>query len=168
MIHPLVKLITVDGFFTEQQANHLTNITYNLQYIQKEYGKEIEHFNMVPENANEMFSDILSTKIVVDEDNSGVFRKPELFIHFEHFDNHNQWIFACALQRTTFNVYQHETGAKSALEGYQFNYRNLMEWGTNTKVSCDLMPGEGVLFRPWLFHSFDGGLIQLFRLEERE
>ena len=168
MIHPLVKIITVDGFFNQEEATRLHNITTNLQYVEKEFGKEIEHFNMVPENINEMFSNILNTKIEVDEDRSGVFRKPDLFIHFEGFDGMDEWIFVCALRQTMFNIYEHETGAKSCLEGYEFNYRNLMEWGSNTKVSYELKPGEGVLFRPWLFHSFDGGLIQLFRLREIE
>jgi len=168
MIHPLVKIITVDGFLSPEDGIRLSNITRNLQYVQKEFGQEIDHFNMVPEGVNEMFSNILNTKIEVDEDLSGVFRKPELFIHFEGFDTLNEWVFVCALDQTMFNIYEHETGAKSALEGVNFNYRNLMEWGTNTKVSYELKPGEGVLFRPWLFHSFDGGLVQIFRLREKE
>lgn len=168
MIHPLVKIITVDGFFNEQQAINLSVITNNLQYVQKDFGREIENFNMIPENCDQLFSEILGTNMKVDEDNSGIFRKPELFIHFENFENLNQWIFVCALHQTTFNIYEHVTGAKSALDGYNFNYRNLMEWGTNTKVSYELKPGEGVLFRPWLFHSFDGGLVQVFRLKEIE
>jgi hypothetical protein len=168
MIHPLVKIITVDGFLSQEDGIRLSNITRGLQYVQKEFGQEIDQFNMVPEGANEMFSNILNTKIEVDEDLSGVFRKPELFIHFEGFDTLNEWVFVCALDQTMFNIYEHETGAKSALEGVNFNYRNLMEWGTNTKVSYELKPGEGVLFRPWLFHSFDGGLVQIFRLREKE
>jgi hypothetical protein len=168
MIHPLVKIITIDGFFSQEEATRLGEITRNLQYTQNQLGQEIEHFNMIPENANEMFSSILNTKIEVDEDRSGIFRKPELFIHFEEFDTLDEWVFVCVLEHTMFNIYQHESGAKSALDGYQFNYRNLMEWGSNTKVSYELLPGEGVLFRPWLFHSFSGGLIQIFRLKERE
>ena len=168
MIHPLVKIITVDGFLTEEDGIRLSNVVRGLQYVQQEFGKEIPNFNLIPENANKLFSDILNTNVEVDEDLSGVFRRPELFIHFEGFDTLNEWVFACALDQTMFNIYEHETGAKSALEGTNFNYRNLMEWGTNTKVSYELKPGEGVLFRPWLFHSFDGGLIQIFRLREKE
>jgi hypothetical protein len=168
MIHPLVKIITVDGFLTEEDGTRLGNVIRNLQYVQKEFGKEIENFNLVQPDANKLFSDILNTNIEVDEDRSGIFRKPELFIHFEGFDALNEWIFVVALEPTFFNIYEHESGAKCALEGVNFNYRNLFEWGSNTKAHYDLKPGEGVLFRPWLFHSFDGGLIQIFRLREIE
>lgn len=166
MIHPLVKIITVDGFFSKEEATRLCNITYNLQYVDNNFGKQIENFNMVPEDSNEMFSNILGTTIEVDEDNSGVFRIPERFIHFEEFVNTNEWIFAVALQPSTFDVFEHQSGAVNALHGYKYNYRNLFEW--DHKINYQLDPGQGVLFRPWLFHSFDCGLIQVFRLREKD
>ena len=30
MIHPLVKIITIDGFFSKEEAERLSNITFNL------------------------------------------------------------------------------------------------------------------------------------------
>lgn len=166
MIHPLVKIITVDEFFKLEDARHLSLIVDNLQYNECEYGQEIINFNMVPEDIDQMFSTILGTNIVVDKDTSGVFRRPKLGIHFESFEGSNQWTFACALQQSTFNVFEHQSGAVSALQGYQFNYKNLFEW--DLKINYILSPGQGVLFRPWLFHSFDQGLIQIFRLQEHE
>jgi hypothetical protein len=165
MIHPLVKLISVDGFFSEEEARRLSYITDGLQYEKCEFGKQIPNFNMVPENANSMFSTILDTNIEVDEPRSGIFRFPELFIHFEEFDSTDEWIFAVALQQSTFNVYEHTSGAKNALDKYQLGYRNLFEW--DLQINYVLKPGQGVLFRPWLFHSFDTGLIQVFRLKEK-
>jgi hypothetical protein len=120
---------------------------------------------MVPENTNSMFSTILDTNIVVDEERSGVFRFPELFIHFEEFNGTDEWVFAVALQQSTFNVFEHKSGAKNALDKYQLGYRNLFEW--DLQINYVLKPGQGVLFRPWLFHSFDTGLIQVFRLKEK-
>lgn len=165
MIHPLVKIITVDGFFSKEEAIRLSNITYNLQYVKKDFGGEIENFNMVPENSNEMFSNILGSNVEVDEDRSGIFRIPERFIHFEEFSDSNEWIFVVALQSSTFDVFEHQSGAKTALDGYKYNYRNLFEW--DHKINYQLDPGQGVLLRPWLFHSFDCGLIQVFRLKEK-
>lgn len=165
MIHPLVKLISVDGFFSQEEAIRLSYITDMLQYEKKDIGREIPNFNMVPENANEMFSTILDTPIEVDEDRSGVFRFPELFIHFEEFDSTNEWVFAVALQESTFNVFEHKSGAKSALDEYKLGYQNLFEW--DLQINYVLKPGQGILFRPWLFHSFDTGLIQVFRLKEK-
>ena len=79
-----------------------------------EFGEKIENFNMVPENANDMFSNILNTNMEVDEDKSGIFRKPENFIHFEEFSNTDEWIFAVALQPSTFNVFE-RVGSKNHL-----------------------------------------------------
>lgn len=166
MIHRLVKIITVDGFFDEAQAEHLCSATYNLQYAETQFGKEIPNFNMVPENADKMFSDILGTSIEIDEDRSGIFRIPENFIHFESFENTNEWVFAVALQESTFNVFEHKSGVANALKEYKYNYRNLFEW--DLIINYQLKPGHGILFRPWLFHSFDSGQIQVFRLKESD
>lgn len=165
MIHPLVKIISVDGFFSEEAAKNLSYTTEFLQYEKNDLGREIQHFNMVPENANQLFSTILDTHIEVDEERSGIFRFPELFIHFEEFDSMNEWVFVVALQESTFNVFEHKSGAKNALEGYKLGYRNLFEWDLN--INYVLKPGQGVLFRPWIFHSFNTGLIQVFRLREK-
>lgn len=166
MIHPLVKIMVVDGFFNQNDAQRLCNIAANLKYESFEFGDQIPHFNMIPENANEMFSSILNTKIEVDEDNSGVFRKPVTWIHFEGFDDTNEWIFVCALTETTVNIFEHQSGATTALDEHNFNYRNLFEW--DLQIDFVLKPGQGMLFRPWLFHSFNGGLVQLFKLREKE
>jgi hypothetical protein len=165
VIHPLVKIITIDGFFGVEEAQRLCNATYNLQYKEMDFGKQIENFNMVPQDANDMFSNILNTIIEVDQERSGVFRIPERFIHFEQFDGTNEWIFAVALQQSMFDVFEHQSSVTNALGGYKFNYRNLFEW--DHKINYELNPGQGVLFRPWLFHSLDTGLIQFFRLKEK-
>jgi len=165
MIHPLVKIITVDGFFTHEQANSLVASTYNLEYVSTEFGKEIPNFNLISPNFNESASAMLNTSIEVDESRSGFFRLPENFIHFEGFDSTDEWVFAVALQQSTFNVFEHKSGATTALHGHKYNYRDLFQW--DLKINYVLDPGQGVLFRPWLFHSFDTGLIQTFRVTER-
>lgn len=166
MIHHLVKLITVDGFFSSEHATRLSNVVQNLQYVDTEFGKEISEFNMVADAADDMFSNVLNTRVNVDKENSGVFRYPVHWIHFENFKSTNDWIFACALQQSTFNVFEHCSGITTALDRYDFNYRNLFEW--DLKINYILSPGQGILFRPWLFHSFDQGLIQIFKLTEHE
>lgn len=165
MIHPLVKIIAVDDFFNKEQATDLCQKTYYLQYVQKEFGEEIDQFNWVPADANRMFSEVLGTNMVVDEERSGIFRRSGGFIHFEYFESVDQWVFAVALQTTTFNVYEHTSGVQNALREHRFNYRNLFEW--NHRVNYELEPGHGILFRPWLFHSFSNGLTQVFRLTEK-
>lgn len=165
MISPLIKLITVDGFFSEEQATNLCHIAKSLSFTEKEFGLEIDQFNMVPENSNDLFSNIFNTNIVVDEERSGIFRIPRHFVHFEGFDSVNEWIFVCALEKSFLTIYEHlDTGSKTALDNYKLDYMNLLQW--DYQAQHQLSPGQGVLFRPWLFHSLDCGLVQIFRLRE--
>jgi hypothetical protein len=166
MIHPLVKILTVDGFFSANDAVHLANITRSLNFIKNDFGEQVDHFNMVSPDHSLLFSTIIDTDLTVDIDRSGIIRRPEFLIHFEEFDNTNEWVFAVALDQSTFNVYEHKSGSSTALDSYHFNYRNLFEW--DLQINYILKPGQGILFRPWLFHSFDNGLIQMFRLIENK
>ena len=164
-MHPLVKIISVDGFFDSAQASQLYNCVRNLEYKESEFGREIPDFYLIAPDANEQFSAILGTEVEVLEEYSGRFRYPNLFIHFEGFDTLNEWVFAVALDNSTFNVYESLQGPKSALEGHELPYRDLFAW--DLTINYLLKPGQGVLFRPWLFHSFDSGLIQTFRIREK-
>lgn len=166
MIHYLTKIILIDQFFKSEEANQIVNATYFLQYQPMEFGEEIPNFNMVSDDIDELFSKMLNTNIIVDKKQSGIFRKPNNLIHFESFDNLNEWIFMVALQPSTLNIFEHKSGADNALSEYKFNYRNLFEW--DLQINHLLKPGQGILFRPWLFHSFDSGLIQLFKLKETD
>ena len=161
---PLIRTITVDDFFTKETAEQITAVTYDLPKIPCDYGQEIPNFNMVDPDSDEIFSKVLKIPVKIIKEKSGVFRIPELGIHFESFKSIKDWVFVVALQESTFNLFQHKTGASSALEGYKFNYRNLFEW--DITVNYTLKPGQGIFFRPWLFHSFDQGLIQVFNLGE--
>jgi len=162
---PLLKTITVDGFYTPEQAKQMAATVYNLKYTDHEFGKYIENFNLCPPDADQLFSTALNFPVTVDQE-TGNFRIPQAFIHFEDFSSQNDWLFVVALQNSTFNIFEHKTGVVNALEGHKFNYRNLFEW--DLTVSYLLQPGQGILFRPWLFHSFDSGLIQSFRLAAKE
>jgi hypothetical protein len=160
----IIKTLTVDGFYTEEYARNTADAVLSLQYSPSEFGDEIVNFNMIPESADELFSTVLNRKVTVVEESSGVFRIPQLFIHFEGFDSADEWLFVVALQESTFNLFEHQSGAKTALDNYRHNYQNLFEW--DLTVNYQLKPGQGIFFRPWLFHSFNNGLIQTFRLRE--
>lgn len=173
-----IKTITVEDYYTQEEATRLSNVVKNLSFTQHEFGKEIDNFNFTPENSDVLFSKVLNRPVEIIEEQSGVFREPELFIHFESFESLNDWLFVVALESSTFNLYYHlqedmrqcaglpAIGARSALEGYKYNYRNLFEW--HCAVNYLLEPGQGIFFRPWMFHSFDQGLIQTFRLREKD
>jgi len=159
-----IKTMTIDGYFTEMQARDISLAVSGLNFTEHDFGKEIDDFNMVSDDSDSIFSDAFRMNLKVDKERSGIFRYPKQFIHFEESNSQDDWIFACALEESIFNTFEHKSGACSALDGYNFNYRNLFEW--DLLVSYILKPGQGILFRPWLFHSFDSGLIQIFRLKE--
>ena len=161
---PLIKTMTVDEFYTIESATNLHNVVRGLPFQPTEFGKEILNFNHIPADADKLFSNVLSKDVKVDREKSGVFRFPELLIHFEGFESLNEWLFVVAIDHSTFNIFEHKSGTQSALEGYKYNYRNLFEW--DLMVNYQLKPGQAVFFRPWLFHSFDSGIVQMFRLTE--
>jgi hypothetical protein len=168
----MVKLIHADGFFPKGDSESYANTVRNLKFEQKPYGKEIQDFNMILHGMEPVFSRVLGEKVVIEPLRSGIFRKPSQFVHFEEFDTLNEWCFVVALEKTTFNTYHHlqsgfgESGmidAKTALDGYQFNYQNLLEWNVENNVVLE--PNQGVFFRPWVFHSLtEGKLVQYYRL----
>lgn len=166
MIHNIVKTISLEDFYTKDEALKLNTVVCNLNYEESEFGKEIKNFNLIPEDIDKIFSDILNTNIITKKEHSGVFKYPYQFIHFEGFEKSNEWIFIVALEETMLNIYENKNGAKTALDEYRLQYRNLHEW--DLIISYMLKPGQAIMFRPWLFHSFAGGLIQTFRLEETD
>lgn len=163
-----IKTMTIDGFYSLEEAKRIYSVIEGLasNLRQDEFGKELKNFNMISDDADELFSKTLNKKLTVDMNNSGIFRVPELFIHFESFDTLQDWVFVVAIDNSTFNIFEHQCGAKHALHGHNYNYRNLLEW--DLTVNYLLQPGQGIFFRPWLFHSFDQGLIQIFKLKEND
>jgi hypothetical protein len=157
--------MTIDGFYTSESAINISHAILSLDFTEEfDFGKQIPNFNMMDEeNVDSMFSSVLNFKVEVDK-KSGYFRIPYQFIHFEEFESSQDWLFIVALESSTFNLFEHKSGAKTALDNYKFNYRNLFEW--DLKVNYLLDPGQGIFFRPWLFHSFCNGLIQIFRVKE--
>ncbi len=160
----MINLLQVENFFNTDDTIKLFNVVNNLQFVDKEYGKEIENFNFVIPGLEPIFSKLLGETIIINEELSGVFRKPSNIIHFESFSSYSDWIFIIALEPTIFNLYYHvNTKTKSALTEYKFNYKNFIEWDYYTNILLE--PNQGIIFKPWLFHSLQNGLIQVYRLE---
>lgn len=167
----VAKLIHADNFFIPEEAERLSIIGKNLKYVEKEYGLEIDNFNLTFPGLDDTFSKLVNEEVMVDEERSGIFRKPlNCQIHFESFDTLNEWCFIIALERTTFNLYNHlesygVINARSALDGYKWNYKNMFEWDYYANILLER--NQGVIFRPWLFHSLEDGLVQYYRLVKK-
>lgn len=163
MNRSMIKLIHADAFFDPEEVQGLFQVINNLNFVDGPYGKEIPNFQLIFPGASELFSHAIGEPLIVDERVSGVFRKPmNTQIHFESFESLDEWCFFIALERSTFNVFRHLSGADSALDEYRFNYKNLLEWDVD--INIQLRPNQGVFFRPWLFHSCEDGIVQYYKL----
>lgn len=169
----MVKLIHADGFFPPGDAEKYVTITRGINFVEKQYGYEIEDFNVIFPKIEPVLGKVLGERVIVDHKRSGIFRRPmNNVIHFEEFDSLNEWCFIVALEKNTLNLLHHladfgkgeygKVDARTALEGYKFNYRNLFEWDIHTNVLLE--PNQGVFIRPWVFHSLNDGLVQYYRL----
>jgi hypothetical protein len=164
----MVKMIHADGFYPPGDAQRYCAAVQGLKFTARQYGWELENFNMILSHLEPVMSRVLGERVVIDSVRSGVFRRPlNNVIHFEEFDSLNEWCFVVALERNTLNLYHHTQAdgtvdAHTALEGYSHNYRNLFEWDLHTNILME--PNQGVFFRPWVFHSLDSGLVQYYRL----
>lgn len=164
----MVELIHAEGFFPPGEAEKYAMTVGGLQFQPRQYGLEIDNFNMILSGIEPVLSKVLGERVIVDSKRSGIFRKPlNNVIHFEEFDSLNEWCFIVALERTTLNLYHHigpdgQINAKNALHGWQFNYMNMFEWNLHTNVLLE--PNQGVFIRPWMFHSLDQGMVQYYRL----
>lgn len=159
----MVTLIHADNFFSKKDIAELYSAVAFLNYQPADYGLEVPRFNLITTGVEKLFSKAIGEPIVIDKEKSGVFRKPMFGIHFEGFEQIDEWCFIIALEPTTFNVFQHTSGAENALQEYQFNYRDPFQWG-DAIVNIELKANQGLFFRPWMFHSLDKGVIQYYRL----
>lgn len=174
MSRSMVKLIHADGFFPNNDAQNLKELTQNLKFVQMPHGLEVPNFNLIFPDSEIIFNKVLGERVIVDTKKSGVIRKPNNnAIHFEEFETTEEWCFIVALENTTINFWYHidpenymgelgEADSKSVLDGYQFNYSNLFEWRIHTNILLE--QNQCLFFRPWVFHSLQDGLIQYYRL----
>lgn len=174
MSRSMVRLIHAEGFFPNNDAQNLKNLSDGLQFVDTRHGKEVQNFNLIFPDSELIFHKVLGERVMVDPKRSGVLRKPNNnLIHFEEFETTEEWCFMVALEPTTVNFWYHvdpssnlgdfsPANAKTVLDGYEFNYRNLFEWKIHTNILLET--NQCLFYRPWVFHSLEDGLIQYYRL----
>lgn len=174
MSRRMVKLIHADQFFPGRDAENLRAVAQGLRFVETRHGQEVENFNLIFPDSEQIFHKVLGERVTVDVKKSGVLRRPSHnLIHFEDFASTEEWCFMVALEPTTVNFWYHIDGsekpgewgtvnAKHALEGTAFNYRNLFEWKIHTNILLET--NQCLFYRPWVFHSLEEGLIQYYRL----
>ena len=166
-------LIYINNFYSFQPE--IPSVISSLDFVPKVYGKEIENFNAVDVSLNEIFSQILGTKIITKSD-SGVFRKPYETIHFENFSENIRFVAYVGIEKSIFKTFLHkETNSlsvfglnnKTNLEEFiKSNCYDLDKWELKTEINLNL--GDLIITRPWFWQSLSSKTTQIFYLETQD
>lgn len=163
--------IYLENFYHD--VDHLFAPIDTLDYTPLSQGFEVPNFYMIPDGIDKDFSLIVGQKIKLNE-TSGIFRKPYTVIHFEDFKDKTLFVGAVALQQTKFCTYKHKETNSSSVKSIENNLVEFVnsncfdktKW--NTMADISMSPGSLILFRPWLWHSFENKLMNFFYLEVGE
>lgn len=165
-----INYIHVGNFFPGTEVEDLRKdiVDGQLRFdVQTQYGFEIDEFNLIFPDMHMIVGGMLGDWVNMNLDESGSFRKPHhKQILFEEFDSLNEWRLAIAIEQNVFEIYNHVTGAKDARQGYLFNYSKPDDWNLVTTVK--LKQNDAIFYRPWLFHSFEGKVINHHKIYVQE
>ena len=158
----------IENFYSN--SNQIYDIVSKLDYKQETFGLEIKDFYLVPQGIDSGFSQIVNKNIYLGK-KSGCFRKPYEFIHFENFEPKSYFLAIVALTDTKFYTYRHKEKSYSQVIQLQENLEEFISKNCNNKSAWDITcqvnmsPGDMVLVKPWLWHSIDPGIVNVFYLE---
>jgi len=158
----------IENFYSN--SNQIYDIVSKLDYKQQTFGFEIKDFYLIPQEIDKVFSQIINKDITFGK-KSGCFRKPYEFIHFENFEPKSFFLAIVALTDTKFYTYRHKEKNYSQVIQLQENLEEFISKNCNNKSAWDITcqvnmsPGDMVLVKPWLWHSIDPGIVNVFYLE---
>lgn len=158
----VLSYIYAKNFWQEGDADKFKTVISNLKFVPKQYGHEIDDFNMTDPELDMVFSEMLGDWIEMKEKQSGIFRIPYSGIHFEDFNSLNEWRFIVALEDNQFTIFNHKSGVQDARKGYNFDYKNSLEWTIDSIVS--IKKNDCLFYRPWVFHSLEPKPVYYYKL----
>jgi hypothetical protein len=158
-------------------AKQFCDIISKLNFVDNTFGQEVKNFNHKPDELAEALSHILGRPLEHGE-NSGVYRKPFPFIHFENWTPVSAFSAAIALEDTTFFTYRHKESqiynvlqmAEKNIDMDKFieeNSQDFDKWDVIGQIN--MKQGDLVVMHPWTWHSFDeNNLIQVFHFNRKQ
>lgn len=161
----VLNVIHTRDFFSANVANNFAMVGKGLKekHQPTPYGFEIPDFNMIHPEMDLIMGSMLGDWIRVIPSKSGTFRIPyDNLVHFEDFESLKEWRLAVALEDNTFRTYRHVSGAKDARFGHEFDYHNPHDW--IREMQLNIAAGDAVIYRPWVFHSFEAKHIHTYHL----
>lgn len=168
----VINYIHARDYFPKHEADAIVPLVQDVHWIDKKFGKEMEHFNLIFNDIDLVIGKMVGDIVEIDRQNSGTLRKTlHEVIHFEDFEDTNDWRFVVSLEDNEFKTFVHKSGYKSMLdylkddseEKPELLWLDPEQWEVETTIK---MKSNDVLFyRPWIFHSFQDGILHYYKLK---
>jgi hypothetical protein len=143
----------------------------DMLYENQPFGSEITDFRYIPPGITDRFKFYTNDDIEVQAD-TGIFRKPNSFIHVEPFYQHCLWMCIVAFEDTRLTVWEQET-VKTFFDVPHDDLSNFIvnncqdesKWTINTTIN--MKKNSFAFIRPWMWYSVtEVKLVQVFLLNK--
>ncbi len=168
----VINYIHARDYFPKEEVDRIAPLIQDVHWEEKKFGQQMVNFNLIFPNIDLIMGKMVGDLVEIDKPNSGTFRKTlHDVIRFEDFGDLNDWRFVVALEDNEFKTYIHKDGYKSFLDYIKgeseekplLEYFNKEHWEEEAIIK---MKSNDVLFyRPWLFHSFQDGILHYYKLK---
>ena len=167
-----INYIHARDYFPKGEIEEFRPWLENVKWVDTKFGKEIENINLIFENIDIILGKMSGDLLEIDRKNSGTLRKTlHEVIHFEDFEDTNDWRFVVAVDDNEFKTYIHNDGFKSVLDYIKdeseekplLDYLNKDDWETEAVIK--MKPNDVLFYRPWIFHSFQEGILHYYKLK---
>jgi hypothetical protein len=168
----VINYIHARNYFPENEAETLRDLVQDVAWKDIKFGKEMEHFNLIFNDIDLVIGKMVGDIVEIDRPVSGTLRKPlHEVIHFEDFEDTNDWRFVVSLDENEFKTYHHKDGYKSILDYIKdeveekpiLEYLNQEHWEIETTIK--MKPNDVLFYRPWIFHSFHSNVLHYYKLK---
>jgi hypothetical protein len=168
----VINYIHARDYFPKNEIQELRPLVDDVSWVDKKFGKEMEHFNLIFNDIDMVFGKMTGDLVEIDRSCSGTLRRPlHEIIHFEDFEDTNDWRFVVALDDNEFKTYIHKDGYKSFLDYIRdeseekpiLDYLNQEDW--EIEATIKMKPNDVLFYRPWVFHSFQEGILHYYKLK---
>jgi hypothetical protein len=168
----VINYIHARDYFPKDEIEHLRPLVDDVSWIDKKFGKEMEHFNLIFEDIDLVLGKMVGDMVEIDRPNSGTLRRTlHEVIHFEDFTDLNDWRFVVAMDENEFKTYVHKDGFKSVIDYIKdeseekpiLDYSNKEDWIEEAVIK--MKPNDVLFYRPWIFHSFQEGVLHYYKLK---
>lgn len=154
-------------------AEKFYEIIDKLVFENSMFGDEVVNFHHNPPEILKTIETIVGRPVKYGL-NSGVYRKPHEFVHYENFNPSSIYVGIVALEDVQMKIHKHKDTKSyhivqitEPVEDFiRNNCFDKEKW--ETLADLKIYQGDMVLVQPWMFHSLEKKLVQIFHFEKLE